>query len=158
MNISVNIQWITEDSADWKLYTNRSYRAKVQKADPHQVYNVAGKPGVVYNFFEDSYEKVGDSGDYQIIGNSQPRYNFGVNLGASWAGIDLSVFLQGIGILHDILYPFHLGTHLLDGLPRIDQGTCRSGKGSQKSLKGHYHTDSEMPPEHQINSYHQHRR
>ena len=67
MNISVNIQWITEDSADWKLYTNRSYRAKVQKADPHQVYNVAGKPGVVYNFFEDSYEKVGDSG-YVVTG------------------------------------------------------------------------------------------
>ena len=48
-------------------------------------------------------EKVGDSGDYQIIGNSQPRYNFGVNLGGSWAGLDLSVFLQGIG--HMDWYP-----------------------------------------------------
>ena len=42
-------------------------------------------------------EKVGDSGDYVVIGNSQPRYNFGVNLGASWAGFDLAVFFQGIG-------------------------------------------------------------
>ena len=42
-------------------------------------------------------EKVGDSGDWQIIGNSRPRYNFGINLNASWMGIDLSMFFQGIG-------------------------------------------------------------
>ena len=42
-------------------------------------------------------EKVGDSGDWQIIGNSQPRYNYGVNLNASWNGFDLAVFFQGIG-------------------------------------------------------------
>ena len=42
-------------------------------------------------------EKVGDSGDWQIIGNSKPRYNYGVNLNASWNGFDLAVFFQGIG-------------------------------------------------------------
>ena len=42
-------------------------------------------------------EKVGDSGDWQIIGNSQPRYHFGINLGASWNGFDLSLFFQGVG-------------------------------------------------------------
>ena len=42
-------------------------------------------------------EKVGDSGDWQIIGNSQPRYNYGVNLNAAWNGFDLAVFFQGIG-------------------------------------------------------------
>ena len=42
-------------------------------------------------------EKVGDSGDWQIIGNSQPRYNYGINLNGSWNGIDLAVFFQGIG-------------------------------------------------------------
>ena len=42
-------------------------------------------------------EKVGDSGDWQIIGNSQPRFNYGINLNASWNGIDLAVFFQGIG-------------------------------------------------------------
>ena len=41
--------------------------------------------------------KVGDSGDWQIIGNSQPRFNYGVNLNASWNGFDLAVFFQGIG-------------------------------------------------------------
>ena len=47
--------------------------------------------------------RVGNSGDYRIIGNSQPRYNYGVNLGASWNGFDLSVFIQGIG--HMDWYP-----------------------------------------------------
>lgn len=40
---------------------------------------------------------VDDSGDRRIIGNSQPRYNYGVTLNASWSGFDFSVFFQGIG-------------------------------------------------------------
>ena len=48
-------------------------------------------------------EKVGDSGDWQIIGNSQPRYNYGLNMNASWRGIDFSAFFQGIG--HMDWYP-----------------------------------------------------
>ena len=42
-------------------------------------------------------EKVGDSGDWKVIGNSQPRYNYGVNFNASWFGFDFAVFFQGIG-------------------------------------------------------------
>ena len=47
--------------------------------------------------------RVDASGDYRVIGNSQPRYNYGVNLGASWAGFDISAFFQGIG--HMDWYP-----------------------------------------------------
>ncbi len=36
-------------------------------------------------------------GDNSIIGNSTPRYIFGLNLEANWKGIDLKVFLQGVG-------------------------------------------------------------
>ena len=35
------------------------------------------------------------SGDRRIIGNSTPRYNFGLNLTAAWKGFDLKVFFQG---------------------------------------------------------------
>jgi len=38
-----------------------------------------------------------DPGDMVIVGNTTPRYNYGINLNGSWSGIDLSVFLQGIG-------------------------------------------------------------
>ena len=40
---------------------------------------------------------VDDPGDRRIIGNSQPRYQYGINLGANWMGFDLAVFLQGVG-------------------------------------------------------------
>ena len=38
-----------------------------------------------------------DHGDLSIIGNSMPRYRFGINADASWKGIDFSIFLQGVG-------------------------------------------------------------
>ncbi|TBO43655.1 SusC/RagA family TonB-linked outer membrane protein [Pedobacter kyonggii] len=41
--------------------------------------------------------KVGKSGDRKIIGNSAPRYLYGINLGADWYNISFSVFFQGVG-------------------------------------------------------------
>ena len=40
---------------------------------------------------------VDNPGDRSIIGNSTPRYNFGLTLDAAWKGFDFSVFFQGIG-------------------------------------------------------------
>ncbi|WP_229364462.1 SusC/RagA family TonB-linked outer membrane protein [Fibrella aestuarina] len=40
---------------------------------------------------------VADRGDLILIGTTQPRYLFGVTLGAQWKGFDLTVFLQGVG-------------------------------------------------------------
>lgn len=37
-----------------------------------------------------------DHGDLKKIGNSTPRYNFGLNLDAAWKGFDLKVFFQGV--------------------------------------------------------------
>lgn len=39
---------------------------------------------------------VDNPGDRKIIGNSTPRYNFGLTLDAAWKGIDFSVFFQGV--------------------------------------------------------------
>lgn len=44
-----------------------------------------------------------DPGDMKIIGNSQPRFQYGLTLGFNWNGIDFSMFLQGIG--HQDWYP-----------------------------------------------------
>ncbi|MBO6027975.1 MAG: TonB-dependent receptor [Bacteroidales bacterium] len=103
-----------EEAAAWSAAVDQSKVNGIINASTGTVNPVTGKPGLragdlKYDdldgdgFINRGAEKVGDSGDYQIIGNSQPRYNFGVNLGASWAGIDLSVFLQGIG--HMDWYP-----------------------------------------------------
>lgn len=37
-----------------------------------------------------------DPGDRKIIGNSTPRFKFGLTLNASWKGLDMSVLLQGV--------------------------------------------------------------
>jgi TonB-linked SusC/RagA family outer membrane protein len=36
-------------------------------------------------------------GDRKIIGNSTPRYQYGINANVGWKGFDLSVLLQGVG-------------------------------------------------------------
>ncbi len=41
--------------------------------------------------------KVGKSGDRRIIGNSAPRYLYGINLGADYHNVSFSVFFQGVG-------------------------------------------------------------
>lgn len=38
-----------------------------------------------------------DHGDLSIIGNSSPRYRYGITADAAWRGLDFSIFLQGIG-------------------------------------------------------------
>ena len=39
---------------------------------------------------------VDNPGDKKIIGNSTPRFQFGVGLNASWKGIDISMLIQGV--------------------------------------------------------------
>jgi TonB-linked SusC/RagA family outer membrane protein len=40
--------------------------------------------------------RVGDSGDKTIIGNSEPRYIYGINVGSDWNGLFFSAFFQGV--------------------------------------------------------------
>jgi len=37
-----------------------------------------------------------DHGDLSIIGNSTPRYKFGITIDAQWKGFDFSMFWQGV--------------------------------------------------------------
>ncbi|UYQ94613.1 TonB-dependent receptor [Chitinophaga horti] len=38
-----------------------------------------------------------DHGDMRVIGNSTPRYQYGIRLGANWKGVDFNIFFQGVG-------------------------------------------------------------
>jgi TonB-linked SusC/RagA family outer membrane protein len=38
-----------------------------------------------------------DHGDYHVIGNTTPRYQYGITLDAAWKGFDISAFFQGVG-------------------------------------------------------------
>ncbi len=51
-------------------------------------------------------------GDRKIIGNNLPRYLYGINLGASYKGFDLSIFLQGTGkrdawLANNMVFPMY---------------------------------------------------
>lgn len=48
-------------------------------------------------YVNDGKNTLDDPGDREIIGNSIPRFTYGINANASWCGVDLSVFIQGIG-------------------------------------------------------------
>ncbi|MEG0993577.1 MAG: TonB-dependent receptor [Bacteroidales bacterium] len=48
------------------------------------------------NIINKGANTVDDSGDRKIIGNSTPRFIFGLNLGLEWKGIDFSMFWQGV--------------------------------------------------------------
>lgn len=51
----------------------------------------------------------GDSGDLVMLGNTTPRYMYGINLAAQWKGFDLSVIFQGVGkrdlVLNNRMFP-----------------------------------------------------
>lgn len=46
---------------------------------------------------------VDNPGDRRIIGNTTPRYSFGLNMNAAWKGFDITAFLQGVG-KRDIMF------------------------------------------------------
>lgn len=49
------------------------------------------------NEINDGNNTVDQPGDRRIIGNSTPRFQYGINLGLSYAGFNLSVMFQGVG-------------------------------------------------------------
>ncbi|NIJ54532.1 SusC/RagA family TonB-linked outer membrane protein [Dyadobacter arcticus] len=48
------------------------------------------------NVIYQGLNRVGDSGDKTIIGNSEPRYTFGLNLSGDWNGFFLAGLFQGV--------------------------------------------------------------
>lgn len=51
-----------------------------------------GEPGI-----KDGARSVNDHGDMEVIGNSTPKYQYGLRLGADYKGFDFSIFFQGVG-------------------------------------------------------------
>ena len=45
----------------------------------------------------DGTSTVEDHGDLSVIGNTTPRYQYGINLGANYKGFDLSMIWRGVG-------------------------------------------------------------
>lgn len=89
-----------EEAANWKI-DQKLVNTQIQKAPGEWGHLRAGDlkfrdlngDGVI----SPGKKTADDPGDMEIIGNSEPRYNYGLNLNASWNGFDVSAFFQGIG-------------------------------------------------------------
>ena len=73
-------------------------------ADQSELYGGKWMPGDVKLQDLDGDHKISrgnrtlkDHGDLSVIGNTEPRFNYGITLGGSFKGFDLDVFFQGIG-------------------------------------------------------------
>ena len=56
--------------------------------------------------------RLDDKGDLVYLGNTSPRYNFGIDLGFRWKGFDFSAFLQGVGERKMLLDPLAVYPYL----------------------------------------------
>lgn len=81
--------------------TEREMAAHLAGADQSALGNNWGAGDIMYadlngdGKVDGGQGTAGDPGDRRVIGNSTPRYNFGLNLTAGWKGFDLKVFFQG---------------------------------------------------------------
>lgn len=106
-------QKITLTSAETGLYSNKSaYRLKNGPNGEKPVYqpylqnssNFLFGPGDVKfvdlngdGEINDGKSLIDDHGDLDIIGNSEPRYEYGFRIGGDYKGFDISAFFQGVG-------------------------------------------------------------
>lgn len=72
-----------------------------------------------------------DHGDLEVIGNSTPRYEWGLRLGASYKGFDASIFMQGVASRE------FWGTG-----PLVQAGFKSSDGGIPQCFAGDYWTES----------------
>ena len=100
---------LTEDMT--KYFANGDGKA-YQLKDPNGVYQPRLENTNTFNFgpgdvkfkdlngdgeIDNGDGTVDNPGDRKIIGNTTPRYNYGLRLGADYKGFDFSIFFQGTG-------------------------------------------------------------
>lgn len=103
---------LTADDVPAKYVGKKAYKLKPGKDGEKPVYQVFLQnssnfffgPGDVKfqdlngdGIVDNGGASLDDHGDLDVIGNSNPRYNYGFRLGADFKGFDISVFFQGVG-------------------------------------------------------------
>jgi TonB-linked SusC/RagA family outer membrane protein len=81
----------------------KDHANQIKNLNPRNAHNAYGPGNLKFKdlnhdgVINDGENRVGDSGDRRIIGNSHPRYRFGINIKLNWGGVYLSSFFQGVG-------------------------------------------------------------
>jgi TonB-linked SusC/RagA family outer membrane protein len=91
----------------WGFESNGLFQSEEEiknHADQSYIYGGTWYPGDVKyedingdGKIDDGEWTLKDPGDNKVIGNDQPRYMFGITVGAEWKGIDFEMFWQGVG-------------------------------------------------------------
>lgn len=90
----------------WGFETEGLFQTKqeaVEWVDQSQLYSVWGAGDVKYKDLNGDgkitrgNQTVGDPGDLKVIGNSSPRFLYGLNLSMNYKLFDFSMFWQGVG-------------------------------------------------------------
>lgn len=90
-----------------RFYTEEDFNADGTLKDGIPIPQGVGKvyPGdILYKNFDEDTETIWSGegtaenpGDRRIIGNSTPRFQYGITAGVQWKGWEVSVFLRGVG-------------------------------------------------------------
>lgn len=103
---------LTENDVPAKYAGKKAYKLKPGKNGEKPVYQVFLQnssnfffgPGDVKfkdvngdGIIDNGSTSLSDHGDLEVIGNSNPRYEYGLRLGGDYKGFDISVFFQGVG-------------------------------------------------------------
>lgn len=102
-----------ENTQSWKL---KKDVAKINGNNPRpgdiKFKNLRDDDALGENIIYEGNQTLENPGDRKIIGNNLPRYLYGINLGVSYAGFDLSVFMEGVGqrdtwIANELSFPLY---------------------------------------------------
>lgn len=84
---------------EWYGYKTDGLFQTQEEIDNYPTLNANVKPGDIKYLKADSNDtsNISPDKDRVLLGNSQPRYQYGATLTAAWKGIDLNIVLQGVG-------------------------------------------------------------
>ena len=86
-----------EDTNSWKLKDGVTSIKNVNvRPGDHKFVNLRDDEGSI-NQIDNGNNTLANPGDMKVIGNSTPRFQYGISLGANWKGFDLNILLQGVG-------------------------------------------------------------
>lgn len=103
---------LTADEVSAKYVGKKAYKLKTGKDGKKPVYQVFLQnssnfffgPGDVKfkdlngdGVIDNGSASLTDHGDLEVIGNSNPRYEYGFRIGADYKGFDFGIFFQGVG-------------------------------------------------------------